>query len=361
MSAQLLQFNSGDHTLGGQNITEAPCTDGDIIFNESYIVVGDHLEAHKIYATYDLTVHGNLSAEEVVVNGALFVTGDIDATSLTCRGKFVCSGEVRVKDLTVDNFSVADSIASDSIEAASDLFIRTTVDTNKALHSSGLVVAAEGIMGAGDFSAKAAIANEYFEFDGDPSSKVFEISSMSFLGNSAPQEHPDQADTPVSTDDIDLGDIILLFKDAFEASSTEWAELDEDEMINYLFSVANSLPDMGSIKRIIDRIVEISYLTKITNLQDYLYIVWANEIFPDALLKYETLEGVFGPLFEDARQNLQSLEFSSSSIKGLSDSLYVLSVYHRKLAIDFDDCADKIFSSIGLRYATVKRAMEGHQ
>lgn len=361
MSAQLIQFNSGDHTLGGQNITEAPCTDGDIIFNESYIVVGDHLEAHKIYATYDLTVHGNLSAEEVIVNGALFVTGDIDATTLTCRGKFICSGEVRVKELTVDNFSVADSIASDSIEAANDLFIRTTVDTNKALHSTGLVVAAEGIMGAGDFSAKAAIANEYFEFDGDPSSKVFEISSMSFLGNSAPQEQPGQTDAPVSSDDLDLGDIILLFKDAFEASSTEWAELDEDEMINYLFSIANSLPDMGSIKRIIDRIVEISYLTKITNLQDYLYIVWANEIFPDALLKYETLEGVFGPLFEDAKQNLQSLEFSSSSIKGLSDSLYVLSVYHRKLAIDFDDCADKIFSSIGLRYVTVKRAMEGQQ
>ena len=361
MSAQLIQFNSGDHTLGGQNITEALCTDGEIIFNESYIVVGDHLEARKIYATYDLTVHGNLSAEEVVVNGALFVTGDIDATALTCRGKFVCSGEVRVKELTVDNFSVADSIASDSIEAASDLFIRTTVDTNKTLHSTGLVVAAEGIMGAGDFSAKAAIANEYFEFDGQPSSKVFEISSMSFFGNSAPQEQSDQVDAPISTADLDLGDIILLFKDAFEASSTEWAELDEDEMINYLFSVANSLPDMGSIKRIIDRIVEISYLTKITNLQDYLYIVWANEVFPDALLKYETLEGVFGQLFEDAKQNLQSLEFSSSSIKGLSDSLYVLSVYHRKLAIDFDDCADKIFSSIGLRYITVKRAMEGQQ
>jgi len=358
MSTQLMQFNSGERTLGGQNITEAICTDGDIIFNESYIVVGDCLEAQKIYATYDLAVHGNLSAKEVVVNGALFVAGDIDAATLTCRGKFICLGEVRVKELTVDNFSVADSIASDSIDAASDLFIRTTVDTNKELHATGLVVAAEGIMGAGDFSAKAAIANEYFEFDGQPSSKVFEISSMDFLGSPVPRK---QEDNPVSADEMDLGNIILMFKDAFEVASIQWAELDEDEFINNLFSVGNSLPDMGAIKRIIDRIVEISYLTKITNLQDYLYIIWAKEIFPDALLNYETLEGVFGQLFEEAHQNLRNLEFSSTTIKGLSDSLYVLSAYYRKLPITFEDCADMIFSSIGLRYSTVKRAMEGQQ
>lgn len=364
MSAALVQFNSGDHNINGQNMTESISTDGDIVFNESYIVVGDTLEARKVYATYDLTVLGNLSADLIVVNGTLLVNGDIDAETLTCHGKFICTGEVRVKELTVDRFSIADSIVSDTIEASGDLFIRTTVDTNKELRTDGLLVAAEGIMGAGSFSAKAAIANEFFEFDGQPSSKVFEISSMSFINSPNPEVPtavaiPSEPTTPA--EDLDLGNIILQFNDSFEATAKEWGNLDEDELINNLFSLANALPDMGAIKRIVDRIADISYLTKITNLLDYLYIIWAKEVFPDTLLHYETLEGVFGQLFEEAHKNSHNLEFSSSTIKGFSDALYVLSAYYRKLSIPFETCADMIFSSIGLRYSTVKRAMEGHQ
>ena len=45
MSAALIQFNSGDHNFNGQNIAESITTDGDVVFNESYIVVGETLEA----------------------------------------------------------------------------------------------------------------------------------------------------------------------------------------------------------------------------------------------------------------------------------------------------------------------------
>ena len=125
MSAALIQFNSGDHNFNGQNIAESIATDGDVVFNESYIVVGDTLEAKKLYATYDLTVMGNLSADLIVVNGTLLVNGDIDAETLTCHGKFICTGEVRVKELNVDRFSVADSIVSDTIEKQ---YSRQTLD-----------------------------------------------------------------------------------------------------------------------------------------------------------------------------------------------------------------------------------------
>lgn len=48
MHGELIQFNSGDHVLGNKNVTEAVITDGDIVFNESYVVIGESLEA-KIY------------------------------------------------------------------------------------------------------------------------------------------------------------------------------------------------------------------------------------------------------------------------------------------------------------------------
>ncbi len=361
MSNGLIQYNSGEHSYAGQNITEAIHTDGDIVFNESYIVVGDSLRARKVHATYDLTVHGNIVADEVIVNGTLLVTGDIDVSKLHCHGKFICTGEVKVVELIADGFTTVDSLSGDQVYTSNDMFIHTTIDTNKALQSSGVVVAAEGIMGAGAFSAKAAIANEYFDFSGEPTGKVFEISTMDFIGSGISVAAPVVPDPAPATEELDLGDIILLFKDAFEADTAAWSDLDEDELVNTLFKIAGELPDLSSIRRIVDRIVEISYLTKITNLEDYLYIVWAKEVFPEALMKYDTLEGVFGQLYEDAHRNASTLNFAATTIKGVSDGLYVLSNYHRKLSISFEECADKIFSSIGLRYTTVKHALEVHQ
>ena len=52
MHGELIQFNSGDHVLGNKNVTEAIITDGDIVFNESYVVIGESLEAKNIHATY---------------------------------------------------------------------------------------------------------------------------------------------------------------------------------------------------------------------------------------------------------------------------------------------------------------------
>ena len=43
MHGELIQFNSGDHVLGNKNVTEAVITDGDIVFNESYVVIGESL------------------------------------------------------------------------------------------------------------------------------------------------------------------------------------------------------------------------------------------------------------------------------------------------------------------------------
>ena len=97
MHGELIQFNSGDHVLGNKNVTEAVITDGDIVFNESYVVIGESLEAKNIHATYDLDVVANIVAVTISVNGNLFVKGDIEADEVICRGSFYCTGEARVK------------------------------------------------------------------------------------------------------------------------------------------------------------------------------------------------------------------------------------------------------------------------
>ena len=358
MSNKLLQFNSGDHVLGGKNITEAISSDGDIVFNESYIVIGDLLEAVHIHATYDLRVLGDIKAEQITVNGSLFVDGDIESDSLLCRGEFICTGVVRVANVELSSYSVAASMFGEELRAAGDVFVRTTIDTNTLLEVNGLLVAGEGIMGDGKFKAKAAVANEYYEFLGESDSSVFEISAMNFAVRA---DEPGRDDNPsLDVDNMGIEIAVKIFNKEFTKSIKEWSSKEECEFINSLRSTIANLPDLHSVDEIIDSIIELSYEREISNFRDYLNILYARHVFPDELARYETLAPVLTGMFDAVTFKIDVMEFKTKDIVDFARSIYILSKYHSELPISFEEGADKIFSSIGLRYSTVEHAWRTH-
>lgn len=273
MHEKLIQFNSGDHVLGNKNVAEAVITDGDIVFNESYVVIGESLEARDIHATYDLDVLTDIVAETISVNGNLFVKGDIEADEIICRGSFYCTGEVRVNKCNLGSHAMICSVIGKEVYATGDLFIKTTIDTDSSLEADGLVVAGEGIMGDGSFKAKAAVANEYFEFSGKNKSKVFEISEMEFI------------DASVSEDEVDLDAMniegaIEVFYKIFDKSIDEWDQFEEEEFIGKVRKVAESMYDLQMIDRVVDTVIALSYEQQIENFKDYLFVLCARNTFP---------------------------------------------------------------------------------
>lgn len=352
MGKEIIQFYSGEHILGNKNIVEAIATDGDVVFNESYIVVGVSLEARHVHATYDLSVIGDIVAENININGDLFVKGDIDADELICRGTFICTGEVRVKKLSMESYSVADSIVGEELYVNGDLFVRTTVDTDSSLEVDGLLVAGEGIMGDGSFKAMAAIANEYFEFTGKSKGKVFEISEMDF-------SVPEIASEPGVGDIDETIDILKateVFNKTFSQSLEEWSQLEEDDFIEAIRSVIALMHDLHFVDRIIDKVVELSYEREVTNFRDFLYILCARNVFPESLAKYETFEPILNDMYDEAITKVLNMEFKAGCVDEFACSLYILDAYQSQLPISVEVAADKIFSSIGLRYSTVEHA-----
>lgn len=348
MGAEVVQYDDGDHILGDKNLIEAISTDGDIVFNESSVVVGHLLEARKIHATYDLTTLCDISAENITVNGSLYAQGNIEANSLICRGSFICTGEVRVKKIDLGNYSVVDSIVSETLRSSGNLFVRQTSDTDSLFEIDGLVVAGEGILGTGNFQAKAAIAYEYFEFNGDNSSNVFEISLMKF-------SNPETSLTPSAPPASSIQEAITVFNSTLSSTISNWSKYEENELISSIKSITTEIPNLHGVDSIVDIIVELSYKKEITNFRDYLFILYAKNIFMDELACYETLEPVLNDMFDAATPNVMSMEFVSSGLSDFANALYILSKFYTFLPISVEDGADKIFASIGLRYQTVKR------
>lgn len=351
MHEELIQYNSEDRVLGNKNVAEAVTTDGDIVFNESYVVIGESLKARNIHATYDLDVLADVVAETISVNGNLLVKGDIEADEIICRGFFYCTGEVRVNKCNLGSYAVIGSVIGKELYAAGDLFIKTTIDTDASLEADGLVIAGEGIMGDGFFEAKAAIANEYFEFNGKNKSKVFELSEMEFTEASI-SHGVDKSDIDPTT--LDMEGATKVFNYVFEKSVSEWDQFEEEEFIAEIRKVADSMCDLHMIHRIVDTVISLSYERQIDNFKDYLFVLCAKNIFPEEMAHYETLQPVIEDMFNEATYHIDKMDYKAKNIEELAGSLFFLNKYCEQLPISMEEAADRIFSSIGIRYSTVE-------
>lgn len=351
MHEELIQFNSGDHVLGNKNVAEAVITDGDIVFNESYVVIGESLEARNIHATYDLDVLTDIVAETISVNGNLFVKGNIGADEIICRGSFYCTGEVRVNKCNLGSHAMIGSVIGKEVYAAGDLFIKNTIETDSSLEADGLVVAGEGIMGDGSFKAKAAIANEYFEFSGKNKSKVFEISEMEFTEASVSE---DEVDSHVDLDAMNIEGAIEVFNKVFDKSIDEWSRFEEEEFISEVRKVAESMCDLQMIDRVVDTVIALPYERQIENFKDYLFVLCARNTFPEGMAKYETLQPVIEDMLNEATYQIDKMDYKAETIQDLAVSLFILNKYYEQIPVGVEEAADKIFSSIGIRYSTVE-------
>ena len=243
------------------------------------------------------------------------------------------------------------SVIGNEVYAAGDLFIKTTIDTGSSLEVDGLVVAGEGIMGDGSFMAKAAIANEYFEFSGKNNSKVFEISEMEFTEASVLEN---DNDPHVDLNAMTIENAIDIFNKAFDKSIDEWSQFEEAEFIGEVRKVAESMCDLQMIDRVVDTVIALSYERQIENFKDYLYVLCAKNNFPDGMAKYETLQPVIEDMLNEATFKIDKMDYKAKNIQELAVSLFVLNKYYEQLPISVEEAADKIFSSIGIRYSTVE-------
>ena len=339
-----IQYDTSEQTVGDVNIAKAIQTDKKLVFNESYTMMGSIVTTPSIYACYDLTVFADLDVDNIEVRGNLYVIGNIKTKKLSCLKSIICSGDIDAEKINCYEI-VANDIACPSISCTGNIVVRTTIDVGQSLHSDKSILAGEGIIGTGRFTARNAIAVEYFDFEGRVLGKVIEMDTDTTYGEMYSATERDES----------FEEISLLLKKKISEELKKVGEIDEDHLIKFVKKISeidnNLLSDWEEITK---ALVELSYKDKITNLYDYLIINMAEKFLPEQIIGYETIEHVFNNMLKEAEKELDALSFHTTNIKEFAYALKVITLCGNELRISQDEALDRIFQSIGIKYKTVK-------
>ena len=347
-NGSLIQYDGEASCIAGKNVIEAFEGNDSIIFNETYMIVGEHTKALKIHAMYDLTIIGDVTAQECVVNGSLTIIGDAHIANLTCYNTFICKGNLHADKIYVGRNIIVGSIDCDDIICDGNVVLQTTANINQNAKIGKTMVACEGIMGAGTFSAINAIANEYFEFDGEYEGKILELETDATISNTVPVKA-----APCET----IEDIINLANKKLEEEYDKCPDLDEEEIIKHLKKLgaiqSRELKFLPIVEPLFTKLTEISYQDRIETIDEYLTVLMAQKMLPTEVYKYESVDHV-GKLFLPKAQNeIDELGFEPCTIEQFSRVLSMAVKFEEVLSADWEILMDKVFESIGLKYSTV--------
>lgn len=355
-NGSLIQFDGESVNIAGKNIIEAFEGNNSVIFNETYMVVGEHTKALKIHAMYDLTIMGDITVQECVVNGSLTIIGDAHISKLTCYNSFICNGNLYSDKIYVGRNMNVGSIVCDEIVCDGNVILQTTANINQSAKIGKTIVACEGIMGAGIFSAVNAIANEYFEFDGEYEGKILELETDAIISDTTPVES-------VACETIE--EIIDLANQKLTEEYAKCPDMDEEEIIDHLKKLGAiqsiGLKVLPIVEPIFTKLIEISYQDRIETIDEYLMVLMAQKMLPAEVYGYESVDHI-GKLFLPKAQNgIDELRFEPCTIEQFSRTLSMAVKFEEPPFEDWEILMDKIFESIGLKYATVSSMLGRNQ
>lgn len=384
---QTRQVDSSSSIAKDENIILGSTIDSGTVFNESYTVVGD-VEIDKfLIANYDLTIIGETHCHEIEVKKSLTVRGNLDCNKITCNGFLHVSGEIRCKEIIVGEWISAKAIICDKI-FCSNIVVQTIIECEEHLESDNSIVACEGVISSGDVKAQYIYAVDYFDNSGNVEGNVYEASTATdpsqkvvekivervverkvevpvtkivekIVEKPVPQIVEKKVEVQVNKKYTPI-EAAHLWKTSMAEYYRSIVKLEEDELCDTIKELSqNEPPRMNDVYDMLARIIEISYLNKLDNFYDYLVLIAAREFLPEELKHYDTVEGVFSCMFDEAKKEVLEMDFVVESVNEFQYALWVIVNYSSKLEIPVNIALDKVFSSVGLRYSTVERALNG--
>jgi hypothetical protein len=343
------EFNKSNNIIGSYNVLEAYSSTVDLIFNESYIVIGEKMAAPSIRANYNLIVIGSLYCDEISINGSLIIIGNATLKKLICEKEVVCTGKLSITEGEVEASILANELKSNSLTCRGNINIQTVVDIKDVLDLNGIMFATEGILGKGKIEAESVIAGEFINFDGITPKKTFEISEVN--------SNTDILKMTSNTIPENYNDVILK-------KLTGKVDLSSDAKKYEFFSIITDISDndvsrSNEWKYLIKNIFEVLNKNDIDNLRDCLLVFYAEKFLPKEIKYNIDINKVFSTLLPKAIDKIDDLVYTASDPYDIAFSIKVIEEYGTEISESKSRLLDKVFEFMGIKFTTVKKYLTG--
>lgn len=341
------EFNKSQMVIGTYNVHESFISSTPLLFNESYILIGQKMSAPSIHANYNLVVIGDLYCEDLSVGGSLIVIGLAELKRLFCGKDVICSGKLSINDGEIESNIIANELKSSDLQCNGNINIQTIADIKSNITIEGLLFANEGIMGKGELNATAAVAGDYIDFDGITPKNSIELSELNVSGDTLSVDTvKDNLDSLICNqlpEKIDLSSEALT--DSFISTVSDISKQDIYRRCEWNYLTINLLHIMNN--------------DSIDNLKDCLLLFYAEKFLPNEIKHCNTINKVFSSLLPLSIDKIEDLEFSANNIYDVAFAIKIVEEFGDELCNSKKELLDKIFDFMGIKYDTVKKYLIG--
>lgn len=351
-------YNTASKELNGFQCWEQTIIENEMVFfSSSFMIMGNLEVANSVRANYDLWVFGDILVDKLEVQANLYCTGKIESRIIEIQGSLKCMGSIQCDDCFCGAELTAKDLSCNNLTSYKNMFIMASLNVNKSVNVSADIIVGEGIIGNGEISAKRIIVSDYLAFDGVIKAKVIDLSN-----ETDDQDHEDSLnlDCENTIDALNLYDLRIEIENKVATYIENRSHLDtEEELIALLQAIQGKDTKFAKYNKMFNRAIELSYIDEIDDLADFIDLLDIREKLPSYLKRYETIVVIFDDMLENARSNLNGLNFKPSNHEEFIRYLNLISSYESKFTYEeLENIYGKIYGFIGLTHLTVKRAFE---
>ncbi|WP_246943468.1 hypothetical protein [Bacillus pinisoli] len=306
-----------------------------ILFETSYVVIGDIFDSSDITANYNLFVLGDMKVDKIHVKKDLFVLGKITANEIKVTGDLSCEKDIECKSIQVGRSLSTRSLQTELGDIGINLHVESAFIDDK-LNVGKQIICLEGIAGTGVCKANEILIRDYKNI-------ATECNQLLVLNNEFKKEEPSKKEgsnlelTSLMSEDLFENDQLLeeysklqfninnsLINNFENYTKKIEEQYDYDEISKKFIVLQKKLPALSNYVESYNKIIRFSEKSSISNVEEFISLLNLKHATPKFLYSISIVEDVLIGFYNLQKNSLKELEVINTNIDNVIHNLYFL-------------------------------------
>lgn len=321
----------------------------DLHFETSYILIGDIFTTKNILCNHSLIVLGKLEGCNIITKEDLVCFSSVKANDIVVSKDFIA-----LKDVKSVNLNISGKMFVSELQTKGNLLVQKETAIFKTAFIEGKadivgdLMCFEGLSGTGYLNARQVFVKDYCDLELHHSAYI--CLNENYSSNTTSSKNLNWCNIDLSsleTEIIDTVNIIHKLSISIEKSFDGVEKnLDWEEIKYKLMLMRKISPFLETCYDAFEKIMEISNLTKVVTVEEFIKIMQLKKRTPKVLYNISLVRDVLENFFNIQRKRVSDLKVVSTKRE---DLIFYLSLLEQNKDVIDKKEYDKLFKIIFMR------------